>query len=197
MSEKFGKAADYSLGNFSGSQDRKFADFFAGTDSSCVLIEFKEFEREISDEHKKPLREKLCRTLDQNTAALSRTSHFIAYRSRNSAVNIELAPYVDVVCPHFSVGQPPLEAIVRNTHDAFIDAFLEGRSGTPFDAFLKYAGHMNSTAGGTADGANASFKSILYSRDKQGRVLGTLFHSLGELKQLLAKKAKLRSRLKP
>ncbi|MCX7098630.1 MAG: hypothetical protein NTV43_12090 [Methylococcales bacterium] len=182
---KFGKNAAYSIGNFSGSQDRKFADFFAGTCSSCILIEFKEFSSEISDEQKKPLREKLCQELSIDTALLSRSSHFIAYRSPKNSMQIQLAPYVDVVCPLFSIGIPPLARIQTNQHTDFIDDFLSGTKGTAYDNFLRYVGHLNTTAGGIANGSAVPFKSILYSRNVQGKVIGTIFDSLGELRKLL------------
>lgn len=187
---KFGKNAKYSIGNFSGSQDRKFADFFAGTDSSCILIEFKEYEREIQDENKKPLRKKLCEELTNETAALSRGSHFIAYRLPTDKMQLKLAPYVDVVCPHFSIGIPPLATAHTKAHSDFIDGFLSEREGASFNQFIEYAGHLNAAAGGITNGASAPFESILYSRDAQGEVVGTKFESLGELKKLLDLKPK-------
>ena len=190
MRDKFGPNANYSIGNFSGSQDRKFADFFAGTDSSCILIEFKGFENEIQDEFKKPLRKKLCEELTDETAALSRGSHFIAYRSPINSMQIKLASYVDVVCPIFSIGIPPLTIAHAKAHSDFIDGFLSGHKGVSFNEFLAYAGHLNATAGGIENGATAPFRSILYSRDMRGKVVGTIFESLGELKQLLDQKPK-------
>jgi hypothetical protein len=197
LNDKFGSKANYSIGNFSGSQDRKYADFFAGTDSSCVLIEFKEFESEIRDEYKKPLRKKLCENLTSQTAILSRATHFIAYRVPSRNVEIKLSPYVDVVCPNWSVGNPPLQDVISKTHYDFIDDFLSAKEGVPIGNFLNYAGHLNSTAGGIADGANAPFKSVLYSRSSQGRVVGTIFNSLGELKMLIGKAPKISRTWKP
>ncbi|WLG25989.1 hypothetical protein [Pseudomonas lurida] len=188
---KFGSNSNYSIGNFSGSQDRKYADFFAGTNSSCVLIEFKEFESEIRDEYRKPLREKLCKNLTGETAALSRATHFIAHRISSVDMNIKLSPYVDVICPNWSVGSPPLQAICSKVHYDFIDDFLSAKEGVVISEFLRYAGHLNSTAGGIADGIAAPFKSVLYSRNTQGRIVGTIFNSLGELKQLIGKAPKV------
>jgi len=190
LRDKFGENANYSIGNFSGSQDRKFADFFAGTESSCILIEFKELEREILDERKKPLREKLCKELNDETATLSRGSHFIAYRSPHKEMQIMLAPYVDVVCPNFVIGIPPLAIAHTKAHIDFIQGFLSGAEGVGFNKFLEYAGHLNATAGGIANGADAPFKSILYSRNSSGDVVGTIFESLGELKKLLDRRPK-------
>lgn len=191
LTSRFGSHSKYSIGNFSGSQDRKYADFFAGTNSSCVLIEFKEFESEIRDEYRKPLREKLCKNLTSKTAALSRTTHFIAHRVSSICMDIKLSPYVDVVCPNWSIGNPPLEAISSKVHYDFIDDFLSAKEGVAIDRFLKYAGHLSSTAGGIADGASAPFKSVLYSRNTQGRIVGTIFNSLGELRKLIDKAPKI------
>ncbi|WP_148051359.1 hypothetical protein [Pseudomonas protegens] len=194
---KFGSRSNYSIGNFSGSQDRKYADFFAGMESSCILIEFKEFESEVRDEYKKPLREKLCKNLTDKTAALSRATHFIAYRVSSGNMDIKLSPYVDVICPNWSVGNPPLQAVNSKVHYDFICDFLSAKEGVAIGDFLSYAGHLNSTAGGISDGASAPFKSVLYSRNTQGRVVGTIFNSLGELKKLIDKAPKISRSWKP
>ncbi len=185
LQEKFGCQAKYSIGNFSGIQDRKFADFFVGTESACILIEFKEFENEIADEQKKPLRKKLCTELTQETARLSRASHFIAYRKPGSDLEIIVTPYVDTVCPLFSVSIPPLADKINQNHQDFIEDFLSNKAGQDYKQFIRYVGHMNSTAGGTSDGATAPFKSVLYSKNKQGKIIGTIFESIGELSKLL------------
>ncbi len=193
LQNKFGKDKKFSMGNFSGSQDRKFADFFAGTDSNCLLIEFKEFESEISDEQDKPLRKKLCNELTLEVAVESRCTHFIAFRSKSKEMDITLIPYVDVVCPLFGVGIPPLNPIQRTSHSQFINAFLEGEKGGSIDEFISYAARLNTIAGGTANGLNAPFKAVLYSRNSKGQLTGTLFQSLSEFKTLIDKKKHTRS----
>lgn len=190
LHQKFGRDAEYSLGNFSGSQDRKFADFFAGTNSSCILIEFKEYRKETKDELKKPLRKKLCKELTKKDAKLSRSSHFIAYRSSTDNMQINLVPYVDEVCPSFSIGCPPLLAVKEQEHNDFIDKFLSGNEGVNLSEFLNYAGHLNSIAGGIPNGASVPFNSIFYSRNNSGKIIGIKFDTLGELQKLLSKKPK-------
>ena len=190
LQNKFGRDKKFSVGNFSGSQDRKFADFFAGTESNCVLIEFKEFEAEIQDEQGKPLREKLCKELTADTAMESRCTHFIAFKSKGAEMNISLIPYVDAVCPLFCVGIPPLESVQKTSHKNFIQAFLDGGKGGSVEDFVIYAGRLNTIAGGIADGLSAPFKAVLYSRDSEGGLIGTLFQSLSEFKQLLGMKPK-------
>ncbi|PTQ78193.1 hypothetical protein C8R26_104177 [Nitrosomonas oligotropha] len=185
LSARFGRRGKYSIGNFSGSQDRRFADVFVGTESSCVLIEFKEFESEVADEQNKPLRKKFCEELTPEIASLSRSGHFIAFRKPKSQMEIIVAPYVDTVCPRFSVGIPPLVNAKRQDHDRFIKSFLGNTEGQNYQSFIQYVGHLNSIAGGTPDGSTAPFKSVLYSRNRQGRVIGTVFESIGELRKLL------------
>lgn len=185
LAVKFNGNINYCFGNFSGSQDRKFADVFVGTESSCILIEFKEFEGEIKDEYDKSLREKLCNELTVETAALSRSGHFIAFRKPGSKMEITIASYVDTVCPGFSVGIPPLAMAQQFGHREFVKNFLNNAAGQDYTSFIKYIGHLNSTAGGTADGLAAPFKSVLYSKDNQGSIIGTVFESIGELKKVL------------
>ncbi len=98
LREEYGKDAPYTLGNFSGSQDRKFADFFAGTKSHNILIEFKEAKKEHIAEQEKPLRKKLCLTLNNEVAAVSRLCHFIGWGKRQVHTEVELNVYIDLVC---------------------------------------------------------------------------------------------------
>lgn len=109
--ERNGKDADYSIGDFSASQDRKFADFFAGTASTCMLIEFNEYVHEIGQETRKPLRRKLCENLNDADAQLSSGSHFIAHRLKTPDIQVRIAPYIDVVCRDLGVGCPPLQPV--------------------------------------------------------------------------------------
>lgn len=196
LAQKF-KNASYCFGNFSGSQDRKFADVFVGTKSSCMLIEFKEFEEEIENEYRKPLRKKLCEELTSETANLSRVGHFIAFRKPGSQMEITIASYADTVCPGFSVGIPPLAIAEQFGHREFIKNFLDNAAGQNYPSFIKYVGHLNSMAGGTADGLVAPFKSVLYSKDDQGNVIGTIFKTIGELTKILKLHPNTTRSLKP
>lgn len=192
--EKYSKIYDneskYSVGVFSGSQDRRFADFFAGTESTCMLIEFKEFAGEVSDELGKPLREHLCLNLDDESARLSRGSHYIAYRTKTEEIRLEIAPYIDVVCPGFGVGLPPLAAFQMTEHGQFIDRFFNGGAGSNYTDFVRYAGHMSSIAGKHTDGLKTPFKAILYSRNAEGVLKGTKFKTLREFKTMVDKHPK-------
>lgn len=183
---QLGTSEVYSFGNFSGSQDRVFADVFAGTKSRCVLIEFKEYRKEIDDELRKKLRKLLCKNLDATTADLSRKTHFVAYFKNEKKDEVVLEPYIDTVCPLFGMGIPPLQAATDYGHDSFIDDFISNGRGVSHNDFQRYIGIMSALAKRTVDGKNAAFSSLLYSRNEaNGRVKATRFDSLGELETLL------------
>ena len=179
----FGEYSSYTVGNFSGSQDRKFSDFFAGTESQNILIEFKEKKEEHKKEKDKPLRKKLCQTLNLEISELSRKCHFIGWGTGLAATKIELNPYIDLVCRLWAEDSyllPPS----KYDHENFVDDFVNGHVGLDHDSFVKYIEHLNTVAGGGASGANVPFSSILYSRDDSGRLVGTRFDSLAQLNQL-------------
>ncbi|MGE4295278.1 MAG: hypothetical protein AB7E49_06220 [Campylobacterales bacterium] len=179
----FGAAAQYTVGNFSGSQDRKFSDFFAGTDSHNLLIEFKEKKEEYRREQEKPLREKLCLTLDEEISELSRQCHFIGWDKGRVTTQIELNPYIDLVCRLWGI-EGHLLSPSNHDHEVFVDNFIDGMVGVDHDSFVDYINHLNKVAGGGASGADVPFRSILYSRNDHGRLVGTRFENLGELNQL-------------
>lgn len=179
----FGKNARYTVGNFSGSQDRKFSDFFAGTDSSNILIEFKEKREEHKKEKEKPLRHKLCLTLDEDISTISRECHFIGWGKGFAQTTIELNPYIDLVCRLWALDDylfPPNDY----GHRDFVDNFVNGNIGVNHEKFINYIKHLNHLAGGSASGADVPFRSILYSRDDHGLLVGTRFDNLGQLNQL-------------
>jgi hypothetical protein len=181
--QRFGSNAPYSVGNFSGSQDRKFSDFFAGTDSKNILIEFKENKIEYKKEKIKPLRKKLCVKLDEKISILSRQCHFIGWGKDRIDTAVELNPYIDLVCRLWEL-KDFLRTPSDHQHDDFIDNFIDGGIGVSLEEFVRYIGHLNSIAGGTTDGSKAPFRSILYSRNDRGQLVGTRFESLGQLNKL-------------
>lgn len=180
---KFGAHVNYTVGNFSGSQDRKFSDFFAGTDSHNILIEFKEKKEECAYEGMKPLRKKLCDNLDEKISRLSRECHFIGWGTNHVNTVIEFNPYIDLICRIFNQKNYLLEPVDKN-HRAFVQNFIDGKIGVDQDSFVKYIEHLNKIAGGSVSGKEVPFRSILYSRDENGLLVGTRFESLGELIQL-------------
>ncbi len=179
----FGAAAQYTVGNFSGSQDRKFSDFFAGTDSHNVLVEFKEKKGEYRLEKEKPLRKKLCVTLDEEVSELSRQCHFIGWDRGRVTSQIEFNPYIDFVCPLWGV-EGHLLFPSNHDHEIFVENFIGGKVGVDHESFMHYIAHLNKVAGGGASGADVPFRSILYSRNDHGRLVGTRFENLGQLNQL-------------
>lgn len=189
IQSRHGNTYPYSIGNFSGSQDRKFADFFAGTDSVNVLIEFKEFKKECSDEKNKPLREKLCRTLTTDISDLSRKCHFIGWGESVSPMSVALNPYIDLVCLLWGCSNH-LEAAKLYLDSWFVKAFTNGNGevGVSIDEFVRYIDHLNSVAGGSASGMDVPFRSILFSRNDNGRLIANRFENLAELRALTTMK---------
>ncbi|MEW5290891.1 hypothetical protein ABW286_17190 [Erwinia papayae] len=183
FSDRYKKNKPISIGNFSGSQDRKFADFFAGTASSNILIEFKEFESDYTKEWDKPLRQTLCRIIDADTAQFSRRCHFIAWRESDPEVQVSIAPYIDKVCPQYNTI-PPLQAFDNIPHKDFINDFLDDEKGITPEEFKDYVKYMDDIAGGKQAGENVPFKSILYSYQDE-EMVATYFKNLGELRSLI------------
>lgn len=183
--EKYGKDAIFSMGNFSGSQDRKFADFFVGNDSKNILIEFKEFKAETVAENKKPLRRTLCERLSENMALISRDCHFIGWGSNKKSLEAEFNPYIDLVCPLFDISDY-LISERPNGHELFVQNFIDGAVGVDCSTFTLYIEHLNKVAGGSAQGLKVPFKSMLYSRNDKGKLIATKFNNLDELNKLKA-----------
>jgi hypothetical protein len=184
LQRTLGEECKFVLGNFSGSQDRKFADFFAGTDSVNVLIEFKELKSEHIDEIRKPFRERLCRTLTTEIAFLSRACHFIGWGVEGRDLSVQLNPYVDLVCRLWNQIRHLLVPI-EYSHNSFIDSFVKGTLGVGHEDFVRYIEHLNATAGEGGSGGDVPFRSILYSRDDNGQMKGTRFENLRELSELI------------
>lgn len=182
--DKYGKTESFSIGNFSGSQDRKFADFFAGTDAVNILIEFKEFKSEYEKESIKPLRRKLCQTLTNTISELSRSCHFIGWGTKKYDVEVELNPYIDLVCrlfPNICCLNEPICYL----DEEFITAFIDEKIGVNYAYFVKYIDHLNKIAGGGSSGEEVPFRSILFSYNDQGILKGTRFDNLKEFQELI------------
>lgn len=170
------------VGNFSGIQDKKFADFFASTNATNILIEFKEFKSEHTAEKIKPLREKLCKELSHYIAAISRQCHFIGWREKSCELAVGLNSYIDLVCPLWGSNEHLMRPC-NFTHIAFVQAFLCGDLGVNYKQFVSYIDHLNNIAGGSAGGLDVPFNAVLYSRNSRG-LKATIFQSLNELNEL-------------
>jgi hypothetical protein len=180
--EKFGRDVNYSFGNFAGQQDKKFADFFAGTNSKNILIEFKEYEHELKAELKKPLRKKLCYTLNKELSTISRKCHFAAWNEKESDIFINLVPYIDEICRRFIPGLPEdvKNLLIKNqpdSHEMFITKFLTDERGVSHAQFKAYINYLSNIA--QSRDMN-SFEAILYSRNNSGKLIGTKFSNLDE-----------------
>lgn len=195
--DEYGKEAIFSMGNFSGSQDRKFADFFVSSDTRNILIEFKEFKEEIIAENNKPLRRVLCKKLNIKWASISRDCHFIGWGLSRNSLEVEFNPYVDLVCPLFDI-RDYLMPEETSGHELFVRNFLNGAVGVDCSTFILYIEYLNKVAGGSAQGLKVPFKSVLYSRNDEGKLIGTRFNNLEELNELKAiASRKLRKRNTP
>jgi len=183
LTQKFGTNFKHVSGNFSGSQDRKFADYFAGTGSHNILIEFKEFKDEYRAEVRKPLRAKLCQMLSSEIAILSRKCHFIGWKQVHADMHVTLNSYIDLVCQLWEAKF--LVQTDDSNHKQFLQGFLAGDSGVGIDEFVEYVGHLNNLAGGTADGSTAPFHALLYSRNDEGDLVATRFENLEQMRELI------------
>lgn len=179
---------DYCLGDFSGMQDKTYADFFAGVNSKNILIEFKEYKHEIKSESRKSLRELMCINLDQYISGISCKCHFLAWNDSSSdEVNIKLSEYIDMVCPIFNLGEE-VEKLLQEPNEVsdidFIDSFLSGRAGENFKAFKAYISYLDLLDKEKGDGGVSSFKALLYSYSNMGELKITKINSLDELVSL-------------
>lgn len=185
LHDEYGKSVSYTIGNFSGSQDRKFADFFAGTKSHNILIEFKEKKQEYKAEIKKPLRENLCATLNNKVAQVSRLCHFIGWGKDQVGTQVELNAYIDLICTLWGANNY-LQTTHNYEHETFSLHFINGDVGVDHRTFMDYIEHLNKIAGGCATGSEVPFRSMLYSKNDRGRLIGTRFENLKQLNVLRA-----------
>ena len=174
----------FAIGDFSGKQDREFADFFAGTDSVNILIEFKEKKSEYKDECHKVLRKKLCEELTNDIAIISRDCHFIGWGQNKTPIEVELNPYIDIVCSLWNKINF-LRTPKNYQHIDFIKEFKNGSIGVDYETFVKYIEHLNSLANRSNSGGDIPFKSLLYSRDSNGMLIANRFETLNQLKMLI------------
>ncbi|UGX01619.1 hypothetical protein [Pseudomonas aeruginosa] len=179
----FGHEASYSIGNFAGKQDEVFSDFFAGTSSKNILIEFKEKESGLTSEKRKILRKALCSQIDDGFAQISRECHFAGWNSGVGKIQIELTSYIDKVCPLFDLPKSQLELFQAREifpHRHFISAFLDEGLGVSPDEFREYIHFLDWLRDSGAPPGVTEFKAILYSYDAEGELIGTSFKSLDE-----------------
>lgn len=188
--DAFGYNARYSVGSFAGKQDEVFSDFFAGTLSKNILIEFKEKESGFASEKRKILRKALCSHIDGGFAKISRDCHFSGWNSGGEQIQIELTSYIDKVCPLFDLSESQRELFHPETiypHRYFISAFLEEGLGVSSDEFRAYIHFLDWLRDNGAPLGVTEFKAILYSYDAEGELIGTSFRNLDEALALVSK----------
>jgi hypothetical protein len=179
----FGHNSSYSIGNFAGKQDEVFSDFFAGTLSKNILIEFKERESGLTSEKRKILRKALCSKINDGFAQISRECHFAGWNSGSGKIQIELTSYIDKVCPLFDLPRSQLDLFQAGgifPHKHFISALLDEELGVSPDEFRAYIHFLDWLRDSGAPLGMTEFKAILYSYDAEGELIGTPFKNLDE-----------------
>lgn len=156
------KKVDFIESTMCGKDDRKFADYFANLNSINILIEFKEFEKNIKSEKDKPLRKKLCEEIGR-FIAITRRGHFIAWSKNkdNNSREIFLDNYIFKVSNIFELV---LHGVKKTEYkcEKFIDLFLEQRVGLGLRSFTNYIKFLKKLYGDDPDDGT-SFDAILLS----------------------------------
>lgn len=178
---KFGHDFPYNYGAFNGSQDRKYADYFAGVNAQNILVEFKEFESEVSSESKKPLRKKLCETISNDSLSSSLTAHFISWRLENTTENsleLRIDTYLPAVCPLFDIQ---FKGSNEKKIPEFIDDFLNMKSGVSNEEFESYIDKLSDIAG---DDGDTSFYGVHVTFNSEHGIELKIFSTIAELIEL-------------
>jgi len=164
-----GIEAPYVSANLQGKNDKQFADYFASVDSKCVLIEFKEFEKEILDEKKKPLRDDLCALLEdpiyQKQESFAAHGHFLAFGDINKKIE-NIHSYPKIVCPIFSSTYS--FSGTSHTEKDFLTGLVKGTIGITIEDMNRYVMLLAKIA---QQGQNQppcpEFKAVLLSYDSR------------------------------
>lgn len=180
IGEKYGPNFPYAFGAFNGSQDRKYADYFAGVNARNILIEFKEFKSEISSETRKPLRKKLCNSISDENLENSLNAHFISWRvddPNGNRLRLRIDTYLPTVCPlfdrHFDGGK---EKWIQH----FLDGFLDLEVGVSNEEFEVYINELSRIAGDAGEG-NASFYGVHLTFDPEVGLDLEIFSKVSDL----------------
>lgn len=178
IGRKFGAEFPYAYGAFNGSQDRKYADYFAGVNAKNILIEFKEFKSEISSESRKPLRNKLCNIISDANLSNSLNAHFIAWRLENSKDNrlrVKIDTYLPTVCALFNKH---FDGNNERWIPEFVDDFLDIKAGVSNENFEAYINELSNIAG---DDGDSSFYGVHLTFDPEHGVDLRIFSTVAEL----------------
>lgn len=178
LRNRFGEKIRYAYGEFNGMQDKKYADYFAGVNSSNIIIEFKEFFSEINDERRKALRENLCKNIPDYLIETSYLSHHISWRGDSSeSIVLAFDRYLSRVCPIFDIEYERFKVVGVSK---FIDDFLDKRIGAGSDDFADYVDYLAELAGDEG----SSFFGVLLSFDPKVGLKNTIFYNLEQLVEL-------------
>lgn len=165
--DRYGLNVPYVSANLQGKNDKQFADYFASIDSKCVLIEFKEFEKDILDEKRKPLRADLCELLTMPNYAkhesLASRGHFLAFGDIEQKIE-NIHSYPKVVCPIFSSDYEFSGA--SYTEKEFLSGLVKGSIGITIENMNRYVALLAKIAQqGKGQPDCPEFKAVLLSYD--------------------------------
>lgn len=153
----------YLKSNISGKADKVYADYFASVNAKNILIEFKEFEKEIRFETKKPLRKKFFDSVSR-LRLISRDCHFIGWRLDDTdSLIIKIDNYIFKVSKFFKIDFQFIKSSERLAAD-FITEFIKGEIGIPVSQFKRYLQFLNQiTHTNNDDGGGNTFPVIMLS----------------------------------
>ena len=132
------------------------ADYIFTTTTKFALIEFKYEERDIKSESRKPLREKLCVSLDREEKRRSQSlqCHYISWSKKRQARTVFFNNYYPEVCNNqvFTFLKVPLnnsqnKKSSRINANEIIESFLNGEIGSNYYTFKHYTNWLMSLGG--------------------------------------------------
>lgn len=184
---RYGAKQKYMKGNFAGKADTLFADFFVGLPFSSVLIEFKDIETGDKAERRKPLRIKLCKSLDTATLRLSLQCHFFGFgiAHGNEKFDVHLSEYVAQVCPILGGASVELPQATTEAAHGFLQRMMDRKIGLDIPDFIEYleflAKQPDDPTGPTPE--QRLFPAQLLSFN-DGMVMSLPIHTIADLRQV-------------
>lgn len=166
----------YLKSNLSGKADKVYADYFASVNSKNILIEFKEFEKEIRFEMRKPLRKFFFDSVNR-LRLISRDCHFIGWRLDDTdSLKIKIDNYIFKVSPFFKKDFEFIKSSEKFALD-FITKFIKGEIGISVGSFKRYLQFLNkitSDDGGGGGGGNTL--SVIMLSYYEGNLIYNMIH---------------------
>lgn len=171
----------------SAKDDKTFGDYFAGLDANNILIEFKEFEKEIKTETKKPLRKILFDEIDKYRFT-SRDCHHIGWRGDSSeTIEIYLDNYIFKLSPFFDKNFENITT-TKNKATDFINKFIQGEVGLKTSSFMSYIQFLKKLDHGDGNNGSHFFSAIIYSYQNNKLVQDVLSGDIVNILNIIEKK---------